>query len=371
MESLWIVVPVGSREVYLANLIEKLSPFKNRIVFVNNKRGYKKFDSVHHIEDFGEIGIYRWWNKGIKYAKSNGAQYVAVLNDDIDFDSGFIGELYGCLVKKKLAIVDSGNSGNGGGAAWMMDLSYGLLANEHFKWWYGDTELFDRAKKIGKFERVTPTSYFIHHEPDQMMKKSEHLTALSAEDAHFYNRLNDINAIYKNYSAGFGSGGGDKGTAHDYLGTYAKYLSKRNNIDFLEIGVFRGDSIKMWNEYFSNSSVIGVDISLDMVSYPELNNVFICDATSKESIDAVIGDRNFDYIIDDGSHAVRDQINTFDLLFSKIKNDGIYFIEDILGDECLNSLKLHIEEKGLRFEVFDTRRPDTTDNDLILAVFKD
>jgi hypothetical protein len=371
MESLWIVIPVGTRETYTEKLIEKLSPFKNRVVFVNNNRGYKRFDSVHHLEDFGEINIYRWWNTGIEYARKNGAKYVAVLNDDIDFDAGFIDELYSYLTSKKLAIVDSGNSGNGGGAAWVMDLSYRLLANEHFKWWYGDTELFDRAKKISKFARITPISHFVHHEPDQLMKESEHLKSLSIEDAYFYNRLNDINAIYKNYSAGFGSGGGDKGTAHDYLGTYAKYLSKRKNVDFLEIGVFRGDSIKMWNEYFSDSNVVGIDISLDMVSYPELDNVFVCDATSQESIDNVIGDRNFDYIIDDGSHAVQDQINTFDLLFNKVNSDGIYFIEDILGDECLNSLKIHIEEKGFRFEVFDTRRPDTTDNDLILAIFKD
>ena len=370
MESLWIIVPVGSREIYLKNLIEKLDNFKNRIVFVNNHIGYTEFDSVHHLEDFGEINIYRWWNKGILYAKSRGAKYVAVLNDDIDFDSSFIPQLYSHLIDKKMAIVDADNTGNGGGAAWIIDLSYGLLLNDHFRWWYGDTEIFDRAKQINKFAKVKASGYFIHHEPNNLMHENESLASASFEDAIYYNRLNDLKKIYSKYSAGFGSGGGDKGTAHDYLGTYAKYLSKRKNIDFLEIGVFRGDSIKMWNEYFFDSNILGIDISLEMISYPELENVLICDATSESATNETLGDRLFDYIIDDGSHVLSDQIASFDILFGRMKPDGIYFIEDILGDKNLDQLRNHVDSLGLRYMIFDTRSEHTTDNDLILAIFK-
>ena len=195
-------------------------------------------------------------------------------------------------------------------------------------------------------------------------------TGLSFVDENYQNRLKELKTIYSKYSSGFGSGGGDKGTDHDYLGTYAKYLSNRNNVNFLEIGVFRGDSIKMWNEYFFDSDILGIDISLDNVSYPELKNIMICDATSKNDIDTKLGEKLFDYIIDDGSHAVADQIKSFDLLFGRIKNDGIYFIEDILGDANLNQLEKHVNALGLNYMVFDTRSEHTTDNDLILAIFK-
>jgi hypothetical protein len=197
------------------------------------------------------------------------------------------------------------------------------------------------------------------------------LANLSFVDRNHHNRLNDLKTIYSKYSAGFGSGGGDKGTDHDYLGTYAKYLSNRNNVDFLEIGVFRGDSIKMWNEYFFDSNILGIDINLDMVSYPDLKNIMICDATSQNDIDTKLGEKLFDYIIDDGSHAVADQIASFDLLFSHIKNNGIYFIEDILGDVNLNQLEKHVNSFGFSYLVFDTRSEHTTDNDLILAIFKE
>lgn len=370
MESLWIVVPIGAREIYIENLLLKLSDFKDRIVFVNNNEGYTKFDSVHHVEDFEEINIYRWWNKGILYAKSQGAKYVAVLNDDIDFDLTFIPQLYSHLVNNNLAIVDTDNTGNGGGVAWVMDLSFGLLLNEHFRWWYGDTEIFDRAKKLKKFARIKATGHFVHHEPNNLMHENQVLTNMSFVDATYYNRLNDLKTIYSKYSAGYGSGGGDKGTAHDYIGTYAKYLSNRTNIDFLEIGVFRGDSIKMWNEYFVDSTVFGIDISLDMVSYPDLKNVMICDATLENEIDSKLGEKLFDYIIDDGSHIVGDQIASFDILFKRMKQGGIYFIEDILGDVNLNQLKNHVDSLGLKHMVFDTRSEYTTDNDLILAIFK-
>ena len=370
MEFLWIIVPVGAREIYIENLLSKLSDFKNRIVFVNNYIGYTKFDSVHHIEDFNDVNIYRWWNKGILYAKSQGAKYVAVLNDDIDFDSSFIPQLFSHLIDRDMAIVDTDNTGNGGGAAWVMDLSYGLLLNEHFTWWYGDTEIFDRAKKLNKFARIKTSEHFVHYEPNNLMHENEILTNLSFADANYYNRLNELKTIYSKYSAGFGSGGGDKGTAHNYIGTYAKYLSNRNNVDFLEIGVFRGDSIKMWNEYFFDSDILGIDISLDNVSYPDLKNIMICDATSKSDIDTKLGEKLFDYIIDDGSHAVADQITSFDLLFSRIKNDGIYFIEDILGDANLDQLEKRVDALGLNYMVFDTRSEHTTDNDLILAIFK-
>jgi len=371
VDNLWIVVPVGDRQQYLPNLVSKLNKFSGRIVFINNTPEYECFDGVTHIEDLLDVNIYRWWNKGIRFAKDNGARYVFVLNDDIDITHEVAVEVLSFLQKRKLAIANIADTGNGGGAAWMMDLSYNLFANESFRWWYGDRELFDRAEAMGKFSHIKVKNSFEHFEPNNLFYASQYLQDLSREDAELYNRLSDLKSIYSKYSNVYGSGGGDKGTAHDYLGTYAKYINKRRRVSLLEIGVFRGESIRMWREYLHKSSVYGIDISLDNLTGGPIDNVFVCDATNGDDIQAIFSQNTFDYIIDDGSHAVEDQIAAFKLLFPKLKQNGVYFIEDILGDGPLLALTGFIRSMGLRFKIADTRRPETTYNDLILIIFKD
>lgn len=186
---IWVTVPVGEREQYLPNLLMGLAEFHNRIVFVNNHREYTTYSGVCHVEDFGPINIYRWWNIGINYAQRNGAEYVAVLNDDVEFDLGFIPALHTFLVKHDLAIVDIENSGNGGGSAWMMDLRYGLRLDERFQWWYGDTELFDRASALGKYGKFYYAE-FTHHNPNGNLIAKPELQALVAADADLYRNIN-------------------------------------------------------------------------------------------------------------------------------------------------------------------------------------
>lgn len=172
IKDIWIVIPVGKREQYLQNILNKLHKHKNRIVFINNATGYSKFDGVHHVEDFQDINIYRWWNKGIKYAQDNGAKYVAILNDDIDFNDLFIENMFKHMISRKAQIVDTGNSGNGGGAAWGIDVDCELRLDERFKWWYGDTLIFNQAKKRKIFCTYFDNS-FKHLEANKQLLESE------------------------------------------------------------------------------------------------------------------------------------------------------------------------------------------------------
>ena len=189
LHNVWVTVPVGEREGYLPCLLAGLQDFKGRIVFVNNHRDYTEYAGVHHVEDYGPTNIYRWWNIGINYAQREGAEYVAVLNDDLEFDNGFIPAMYQHMTRHDLAIVDAENSGNGGGAAWMMDLRYGLRLDERYQWWYGDTELFDRARaraKYGKFHYPN----FTHHNPNGHLIATPELGELVKQDADLYRRMN-------------------------------------------------------------------------------------------------------------------------------------------------------------------------------------
>lgn len=140
--------------------------------------------------------------------------------------------------------------------------------------------------------------------------------------------LNDImNAV--------GSDKGDQiGAKHNYAVLYDKFLSmyRANPINFVEIGIDRGQSTKGWYEYFEKAAVNMVDIN-DFSSY--LNNDRIkCHAgnqsvfTDMERIAKSIGSINV--LIDDGGHCMDHQQITFGAMFPFIVSGGLFFIEDIL-----------------------------------------
>ena len=182
MQNTWVVVPVGSREKYLDSLIETLSEYRGRIVFVNNDTNYSIFDGVHHIEDFGEINISRWWNTGIDFAKQNGAEYVAVINDDIYFDPSLISEMVLEMEKGNYEV--SSAMGNLG-VFWIIKTSSEIRADETLRWWCGDGDIFREAKIVGKLLNYK-TSKLVHLEHNLQTSESDYLTKLGNEDLKRY-----------------------------------------------------------------------------------------------------------------------------------------------------------------------------------------
>lgn len=156
----------------------------------------------------------------------------------------------------------------------------------------------------------------------------------------------------------------DKGGIHTYLETYDKLFAPfQKGCTMMEIGLAMGDSLKLWDEYFTNSIIIGVDISIvfERAQYKNLVQIFCADATKELP---VIG--TFDIIIDDGSHMEADQFKTFNLLKSKMNPGGIYIIEDILA---LDQNRHKFEALHTNCEVVDMRHTGRFDNVLIIYRF--
>lgn len=172
-----------------------------------------------------------------------------------------------------------------------------------------------------------------------------------------------LSEIYIKYSAP--EGWGDKGTLHSYIDLYAKEITKRSNISMLEIGVEYGHSVAMWQEYFNNSKVYGIDIKSNNIKF-ELDNFILGDATDAEVIKKNFPRNKFDYIIDDGSHTISDQIKSFDILFPKMKKGGKYFIEDVNGDSAIRAITDHLADYD--FEVFDLRSIKNRYDDIVIMV---
>jgi hypothetical protein len=163
-------------------------------------------------------------------------------------------------------------------------------------------------------------------------------------------------------------GGGDKGSLHSYIDIYAKQMRRKKNIDLLEVGVWRGYSLAMWQDYFTDSRIVGVDIDL---SRCELDvDARRCDATNPGELQMALGDMRFDYIIDDGSHRLEDQVASFGVLWDRLKPAGKYFVEDIQNDYALAVLIDTIKAAGAEPIIYDLRAHKGRYDDILLMVVK-
>lgn len=120
---------------------------------------------------------------------------------------------------------------------------------------------------------------------------------------------------------------------HHYFDVYETYFKRyrKQKINFLEIGVFQGGSLLMWEKYFSADSIIyGIDIN-PLCKKLEKNNIkiLIGSQSDKEFLKSVISEvPKFDIIVDDGGHTMDQQITSFEILFDHLNEGGIYLCED-------------------------------------------
>jgi cephalosporin hydroxylase len=118
-----------------------------------------------------------------------------------------------------------------------------------------------------------------------------------------------------------------------YFPVYEKHFKPLTDkpIKVLEIGILNGGSLQMWRKYFHPDSVIvGIDINPDCKVHEEDDvHVRIGDQSDPEFLQSLIDEfGKFDLVIDDGSHHVSHVNKTFQFLYPKIQNTGIYLIED-------------------------------------------
>jgi cephalosporin hydroxylase len=111
---------------------------------------------------------------------------------------------------------------------------------------------------------------------------------------------------------------------------FAPYRGRKLTV--VEFGVSHGGSLQMWRGYFGRRALItGVDVD------PR------CAALTGRGIDVVIGDQEdrqflsgladrlgeIDIVIDDGGHTMGQQIATFEVLWPRVRDGGIYLVEDL------------------------------------------
>jgi hypothetical protein len=154
---------------------------------------------------------------------------------------------------------------------------------------------------------------------------------------------------------------------HKYTKIYHELLKDKRNdsVNLFEIGIYMGNSIKMWYDYFNEGKIYGIDNgrllpnsgiqygpSNEMPSthddqllqgqilqnYPFYwleNDRIKCAIADQRSVDQLnsafdhFGCNEFDVILDDGHHYQEHQQKSLGILFKNLKPGGYYIIEDV------------------------------------------
>tara|TARA_B100000242_G_C43018134_1_gene473621 strand:- start:309 stop:902 length:594 start_codon:yes stop_codon:yes gene_type:complete len=129
---------------------------------------------------------------------------------------------------------------------------------------------------------------------------------------------------------------------HNYSELYEadfEHLRKKN-INILEVGTFRGESLNVWLDYFTNANIYTIDTfeRVHPTAIPMLNNIRVkyakLDSTTKECNEYFKNlNIKFDFIIDDGLHTPDGQRKTFENLIEFTDN---YYIEDVWNLDKVN-----------------------------------
>lgn len=167
--------------------------------------------------------------------------------------------------------------------------------------------------------------------------------------------------------------GTDKDTVHSYLHVYEKLFSERRNSATRvgEIGIFTGASLKLWQSYFPNAQILGIDTRpFDLKT--ERIQCLCGNAYSFEIIQDLKAKytSSFDVFIDDGPHTLQSQCDFLKHYGSLIKPDGLLIVEDIQHETWLPELLKQLDSKEWFTQVFDLRHIKGRYDDILLVATK-
>ena len=156
-----------------------------------------------------------------------------------------------------------------------------------------------------------------------------------------------------------------------YINQLINFKDKKMNI--LELGSYAGSSAAAFTKYFTDSKVFCFDINISNFKFTSKNiEVYGVDINNRSEILKILSKiffkhqiKNFDLIIDDGSHKLSDILSSLKFFLGYLKIGGVYVIEDfkhpnyykynrdiddILADELLIKIK---EKKFFQSTVFN------------------
>jgi cephalosporin hydroxylase len=169
----------------------------------------------------------------------------------------------------------------------------------------------------------------------------------------------------------------DKNTVHSYLPLYESlFTPKKNCKHVLEIGIYKGGSIKLWSDFFTKATIHGIDIMHARehdLSHLNGKNVVLYTSTNayhpKMIRHFMHQNIKFDVMIDDGPHTLESMKLFIRLYTPLMTNDGILIIEDVQAWEWIEILT-HTVPKHLRpfIKTYDLRQVKNRYDDIVFTI---
>lgn len=156
----------------------------------------------------------------------------------------------------------------------------------------------------------------------------------------------------------------DKDTSHNYLPVYQEEFTKIENIKILELGVYTGGSLVLWNSFFIDSEIHGIDNQ----KYTDDPIPGTMHWGNYQSLCDDFDDNYFNYIVNDSLHYAEDQIEAFNLYYPKLKPGGKFFMEDIPDMDNVTEIVKSLE--GYTFKVYNMNKSSDFQDSIILVVYK-
>lgn len=172
--------------------------------------------------------------------------------------------------------------------------------------------------------------------------------------------------------------GTDKGTVHGYLETYEKLLAPYRNTrgNVLEIGLMSGQSLLMWEKYFRNATVYGMDLcdqphgglaDLRPLIAEGVHNIRLGNAAEQATVDELFGTLQFNVIIEDAGHDLDSQLAIYKNFRQRLSPGGIYIIEDVADIDASRARFEQIDPER-RVEILDLRSVKNRYDDVLVVI---
>jgi hypothetical protein len=168
--------------------------------------------------------------------------------------------------------------------------------------------------------------------------------------------------------------GSDKGGAnqrHNYTEIYdILFLPfQKKPIHFLEVGIYKGASLRAWRDYFPLAHIYGADFNRQtFFTEPRISSHY-CDQTSSASLADMWNQLpDMDIVVEDGCHSLETQLNTFKSSIGRVKR--LYIIEDVL-DYNIAPLERFAKSQSVPYSWLSLTNPLNKTDNTLLVFYKD
>ena len=156
-------------------------------------------------------------------------------------------------------------------------------------------------------------------------------------------KFGEMTALADKYGTDKGSGGNLYSEVYEYFFAPIKQTARK----VFEIGIDKGASIEMWRDYFPKATIYGIDIIDESRFNSGRIKTFIADQANRGDLQRFVHTygSDFDIILDDGGHSMRQQQVSLGALFKHVRSGGYYVIED-LGTSLFEKGSYEIDPDG-------------------------